>query len=119
MQLLNAGKVEPEVALPKPTALGAFYRRLAARIGKAKALISTSSAIASVSSSSCSAVLRIELAPTAELSDLRQEPYAVAPHVRICEGGVKQLASLPRHDGTERDCFRELGPLLQYDEAIL
>ena len=27
----------------------------------------------------------------------RREPYAVVPHVRICEGGVKRLAFLPRH----------------------
>jgi hypothetical protein len=28
--------------------------------------------------------------------DLRQEPYAVAPHVRICAGGGQQWPSLPR-----------------------
>jgi len=27
--------------------------------------------------------------------DLRQEPYAVVPHVRICAGGGRQLPSLP------------------------
>ena len=27
---------------------------------------------------------------------LRQEPYAVVPHVRICAGGAGQPASLPR-----------------------
>ena len=28
--------------------------------------------------------------------DLRQEPYAVVPHVRICAGGAGQPASLPQ-----------------------
>ncbi len=28
--------------------------------------------------------------------DLRQEPYAVVPHVRICAGGGGQPPSLPR-----------------------
>jgi hypothetical protein len=28
--------------------------------------------------------------------DLRQEPYAVVPHVRICAGGGEQSPSLPR-----------------------
>ncbi len=28
--------------------------------------------------------------------DLRQEPYAVTPHVRICAGGGQQWPSLPR-----------------------
>src|ERR1700730_3404951 len=28
--------------------------------------------------------------------DLRQEPYAVTPHVRICAGGDQQWPSLPR-----------------------
>ena len=30
------------------------------------------------------------------VTNLRQEPYAVVPHVRICAGGAGELLSLPR-----------------------
>ena len=33
---------------------------------------------------------------SASRHDLRQEPYAVVPHVRICAGGGEQSSSLPR-----------------------
>ena len=35
--------------------------------------------------------------------NLRQEPYAVVPHVRICAGGAGQPASLPRPSIAEVD----------------
>ena len=33
------------------------------------------------------------------VTDPRWEPYAGKPHVRICAGGARQLASLPLQDG--------------------
>jgi hypothetical protein len=43
---------------------------------------------------SCAGHLPPVSLPTSDRHDLRQEPYAVAPHVRICGGGAGRPASL-------------------------
>ena len=44
--------------------------------------------------------------PASDRHDPRREPYAVAPHVRICGGGASQWASRPRSDPGDRQRAR-------------
>src|SRR5947209_4317893 len=62
--------------------------------------------IASPASTSRHAEFCIPIRRSASLRhDLRQEPYAVTLHVRICAGGGQQWPSLPRPFQLMRRCF--------------
>ena len=54
-----------------------------------------------------SALERVRQAVERVASYLRQEPYEVVPHVRICAGGAGQPASLPRPEACDEEPEKE------------